>query len=209
MNIYRTIRKKLWQMSLLNLKTGSNITRYTMYKKLADICKELVLVEGKVLTVGDSTSMLSRVGISANDVTIANYPQENILSLSFEDNTFDIVVSDQVLEHIEGDPFTAISEIKRVLKPGGIAIHTTCFINPIHAAPSDFWRFTPNALSLLHKDWHEVIAADGWGNQQVWDVVKDGIRGFNIPDAKWHPLNKIAVKNDPLWPIVTWVVARK
>jgi 2-polyprenyl-3-methyl-5-hydroxy-6-metoxy-1,4-benzoquinol methylase len=45
------------------------------------------------------------------------------------------VVSDQVLEHVVGDPQTAIDETLRVLRPGGIVIHTTCFMNPIHGAP--------------------------------------------------------------------------
>ena len=30
-----------------------------------------------------------------------------------------------------------------------------------------------------------------------------------VPHAKWHPFHKLAMKNDPNWPIVTWVVARK
>jgi hypothetical protein len=34
-----------------------------------------------------------------------------------------------------------------VLKPGGLAIHTTCFINPIHEAPT---RYT----AVLHATWH-------------------------------------------------------
>lgn len=38
--------------------------------------------------------------------------------LPFDDNTFDLVISDFVFEHI-ADPAQASSELKRVLKPGG------------------------------------------------------------------------------------------
>lgn len=38
--------------------------------------------------------------------------------LPFADNTFDVVVTSEVLEHIQDD-VTAISELHRVLKPGG------------------------------------------------------------------------------------------
>jgi hypothetical protein len=97
----------------------------------------------------------------------------------------------------------------RVLRPGGVAIHTTCFINPIHGYPSDFWRFTPDALALLHRNWSVVHKVGGWGNRRVWSVVADGLRFAGVPHARWHPMHTFAMQNDPLWPIVTWVVARK
>ena len=139
----------------------------------------------------------------------ASYPAHNILSLDFEDTSYDFVLSDQVLEHVEGNPQQAIDECHRILKPGGIAVHTTCFINPVHKVPNDFWRFTPEALCLLHRTWAEVIEYGGWGNFEVWSVVRDGMRLEGVPHAKWHPLHWVATKNDSLWPIVTWIVAKK
>jgi SAM-dependent methyltransferase len=41
----------------------------------------------------------------------------------FPDAVFDAVVSDQVLEHVE-DLDVVLSEISRVLKPGGVTVHT-------------------------------------------------------------------------------------
>ena len=42
----------------------------------------------------------------------------DVTRLPFEDNTFDCIVTSEVLEHIQND-VTAISEFHRVLKPGG------------------------------------------------------------------------------------------
>jgi ubiquinone/menaquinone biosynthesis C-methylase UbiE len=42
--------------------------------------------------------------------------------LPFEDNYFDLVVSDQVFEHVS-DYSSALQEINRVLKPGGFSMH--------------------------------------------------------------------------------------
>lgn len=43
---------------------------------------------------------------------------ENLESLTFADNTFDVVITSDVLEHV-ADLGAALQEIRRVLKPGG------------------------------------------------------------------------------------------
>jgi SAM-dependent methyltransferase len=56
----------------------------------------------------------------------------SLLALNFADESFDFVMCDQVLEHVEGDPQLAFDETWRVLRPGGIAIHTTVFNYSYH-----------------------------------------------------------------------------
>jgi len=209
MSIYRKLRRLAWRASMKGLVRGPHITRYYMFERLQEIGRTLPNRNGRVLSINHSANLIGLVGLKTSDIVAADYPQQNILALGFADDSFDYVVSDQVLEHVEGDPFQAISECHRVLRHGGIALHTTCFINPVHGAPKDFWRFTPGALSLLHQDWSEVIEVGGWGNPWVWSVVRDGLRFDGVPHAKWHPLHRIAIHNDPLWPIVAWIVARK
>jgi len=48
---------------------------------------------------------------------------ENLEQLSFDDNTFDLIISSDIFEHIR-KPYAAFGEIKRVLKPGGRHIFT-------------------------------------------------------------------------------------
>lgn len=194
---------------MLGLPRGPHITRYYMYNRLRSVCSGLIKKNKCVLSISHSEKIADVVGLGGNDISSANFPENNILSLSYHEASFDYVLSDQVLEHVEGNPQQAIDECFRVLSPGGIAIHTSCFINPIHDVPKDFWRFTPNALSMLHRNWSEIIEVGGWGNFHVWSVVRDGLRFTGVPHSKWHPLHYLAVKNDPLWPIVTWIVAKK
>ncbi len=63
---------------------------------------------------------------------------------------FDVVISGQVLEHIE-DTHKWILEIRKVLKDGGI----TCIIVPWsfreHKVPVDCWRVFPDGMSFLLK----------------------------------------------------------
>lgn len=162
-----------------------------------------------MLSISHSERLCQILGFSDEDITAGNYPEVNVLSLPYQDNEFDFVVSDQVLEHVEGSPQQAVRETYRVLKPGGLAVLTTCFINPIHAAPSDFWRFTPAALKLLHKEFSEVIEVGSWGNEYVWYLVRLGLRYDGVPHARWHPVHLVASWNDDEWAISVWIVARK
>jgi len=193
------------------LPHGAHVTRFAMYQALENICADETWGAGKkILAVSHSGHLAPILGIQNAEITEANYPEHNFVDLgAFADNTFDFILSDQVLEHIEGDPQRAFDESRRVLKPGGMCVHTTCFINPIHGAPSDFWRFTPQALRYLARDYSSIVTAGGWGNRAVWIVDALGLHFTPVPIATWHPLNKIATRNNELWPVVTWIVARK
>lgn len=205
----RSLGRGTLRLSMKKLDRGSHITRFSMYGTL----KNKLLqedIEGKlVLSVSHSVELCNMLGLGGARVTEANYPQQSLLNLPYQDDQFDFVISDQVLEHIEGSPQDAITESWRVLKPGGIAVHTTCFINPVHKDPNDFWRFTPDGLNLLCLSFSEILEVGGWGNPYAWCVIWLGLRYDGIPLASWHPMHRIATKNDESWPIVTWIVARK
>lgn len=71
--------------------------------------------------------------------------------LAFEDETFDVVVSGQMLEHAE-KPWLVVKEMSRVLKPGGIV----CWIAPwrfmVHKdplCPYDRWRILDDGMKVL------------------------------------------------------------
>ncbi len=191
------------------LPRGPHITRYFMYEHLKNVGETLSCQEGDVLSISHSKVLCEVLNIKPKSFIEANYPEHNFLSLQFPNESFDFVLSDQVLEHVEGEPQQAFNESWRVLRPGGFVLHTTCFINPIHGAPSDYWRFTPEALRLLGMNFSRIIDCGGWGNFEAWLLIRDGLRFDGIPHAKWHPLHRIATNNDAEWPIVTWILAQK
>ena len=51
---------------------------------------------------------------------------EDITNLTFQDDSFDLVITQDILEHVY-DPYLALSEIQRILKPGGYHIFTVPF----------------------------------------------------------------------------------
>lgn len=54
----------------------------------------------------------------------------DIHQIPFAENTFDVVLCNHVLEHVQND-IVAMSEIRRVLKPGGWAIMQVPFFSPV------------------------------------------------------------------------------
>lgn len=82
-------------------------------------------------------------------------------NLPFKDESFEVVVCSEMLEHAD-DPPKVISEIERVLKPGGLVVLTTRFAYPVHDAPNDYWRFTPYGLRKLFSAFEVIeVATDG------------------------------------------------
>jgi SAM-dependent methyltransferase len=65
----------------------------------------------------------------------------NLIGRSF----FDFVVCTEVLEHTL-NPFRAVEEMFRVLKPGGLLFLTVPFNFRIHGPLPDCWRFTEHGL---------------------------------------------------------------
>lgn len=67
--------------------------------------------------------------------------------LPLPDASVDAVLSSQVLEHV-ADPAAYLAEAHRVLRPGGTLILSTHGMWIHHPDPTDFWRWTPDGLTL-------------------------------------------------------------
>ncbi|MCU0383125.1 MAG: class I SAM-dependent methyltransferase, partial [Cyclobacteriaceae bacterium] len=121
------------------------------------------------------------------------YPQANFISMNLpplhglSDNSFDVVISFQVIEHIENDLFY-LQEIYRVLKPGGLALITT-----------------PNRkMSLTRNPWHirEYLAEELYALAKKVFKQADvkGITG-NEKVMAYHAANKKSVARITRWDI--------
>ena len=203
------IPKYLFRLLCLGFEKGEHITRYYMFNHISEHYSKKRDEHSKVLSISGSEKLCRVLGYDASSILDASYPESNILQLQFEDESFDAVISDQVLEHVEGDPQHAINETLRVLKPGGLLMHATCFINPIHGAPSDYWRFTPDGLALLAREKANIIESSGWGNIFIWWFFALGIRYEKIPNNRLHPFHWLAVFNQKRLPVTTWIIAEK
>lgn len=110
----------------------------------------------------------------------AKYPDIQFLNMNvppfegLKDESFDTVVSFQVIEHIEEDK-ELLEEMHRVLRPGGIAIIST---------PNIIWSLTRNPwhireytakelIELTESVFSQVEAFGITGNEKVWKYYEE------------------------------------
>jgi len=111
-----------------------------------------------ILDLGSGNRKLSEKVISLD---IIAYPKVDVVgdahSLPFKSETFDKVVIQQVLEHVQSYE-RVLEEVYRVLKPSGKVYIEVPLIYPIHDE-FDFWRFTPKGLDILCRYYFKPLSS--------------------------------------------------
>lgn len=206
------IKKRLYQL-LRRFAGGRNpgypVSRFIMYSTLKEVCVPYIPGIRKCLVISGSGRLAGVLGVAPEAMHQAPYPEIDLRSLPFGDGGFDAIISDQVLEHVAAPPSEVIREASRVVREGGLIVHTTCFVNPRHNAPSDYWRFSPEALELLtERAGDRVIHSGAWGNRYVLAGDAFALRFLPVNASRtWALTQRLARLNQPKWPISTWVVA--
>lgn len=95
--------------------------------------------------------------------------------LPFENATFDLIVSGQMLEHCS-NPFKSVAEMKRVLKNKGYLVLIAPSAGPRHDS-QDGWRFMDDAFKF--------IVEDIGGIEIIADWIDKGPFKDNDRSKKW------------------------
>ncbi|MEI7526235.1 MAG: class I SAM-dependent methyltransferase [Mariniphaga sp.] len=87
-------------------------------------------------------------------ILVDNFQNQDLENQTFEDESFDIVVTQDVMEHIY-NPAKAFAEIARTLKKGGAHIFTVPIIN--RHMPTEVWAIkgeNNSTIFLKTPEWH-------------------------------------------------------
>jgi SAM-dependent methyltransferase len=146
-----------------------------------------------------------RSGLGWKSYTALAYPEFDLLSPG-EPGTFDVVICEQVLEHVE-DPFLAARTLAAMCRPGGHVVVSVPFMLRIHDHPGDFWRFTePGLIRVLTNAGLDVVGSGSWGNR--WCVMANFDRWVG-PERARRLLGSRAFRNEPTLPMVVWAFGRR
>ena len=135
--------------------------------------------------------------------TSLDYPDFDVCSPPPGHGTYDVVICEQVIEHVE-DPLAAARGLRALCAPGGHVIVSAPFLIRVHELPAygmkDYWRFTPRGLrTLLEAGGLEVDVVGSWGNRSV----VAGNLGRWPAYRRWH-----SRRNEADLPVQVWAFAR-
>jgi len=134
--------------------------------------------------------------------TSVDYPEFDICTDSLA-REFDIVIADQVLEHVQ-KPVDAVRHMFAMVRPGGYIVVATPFLFRVHARPHDYYRWTEAGLMQLLRDGgfqEKHVQTFSWGNKSC---ARAHIGG-PVRDYGWYR----PMKNDPEYPLMVWAFAQK
>lgn len=91
-----------------------------------------------------------------------------------KDGKFGVGFCMDVLEHTS-QPFVVAENICLSLKPGALLFVTVPFTWELHYYPKDYWRFTPQGLEELFKDYMDVLHIS---------LVRDLLKGEEVERSR-------------------------
>ncbi len=120
------------QQGMLCQKCGSNLRSMTLAGALnehfahtgtlVELCSSSKVAKVRLLEINEAGNLTPYLRMFKNH-TLVCYPELDMQKMAFPDNTFDIVIHSDTLEHIP-DPIRGLEECRRVIRPSGVLMMT-------------------------------------------------------------------------------------
>lgn len=135
-------------------------------------------------------SLLEHVSYHVMDPVDTYHPDivGDIMRMPIPDASYDGMVCLAVLEHVPR-PWDAMTEMFRVLVPGGKLLLYVPFLYPYHAMPGyygDYFRFSEEAIRSLCEPYAQVKICSVRGpGETVANLLPGRLRAFFSPIGRW------------------------
>ena len=132
------------------------------------------------------------------------FPEYDVCAGPLAPEICDLVLAEQVLEHVER-PDKAVDSVFRMLRPGGLFIVNTPFLVKIHHFPVDLYRWTEGGIRvMLETAGFTLNEVRSWGNLKC-------LKADLHPRPTWVQYNRLlhSLDDEPTLPIVIWAIAQK
>lgn len=185
--------------SVRNSDTARVATKVTLESEIPLVKANNRLKRFKILEAAASgpihNALKNLAGYTAfeffDDIPCGDYKDgvlcNDLQNLTFENNSFDLIITQDVLEHVE-DPLKAFKEIKRVLKDDGLHVFTV----PLHEGRLTLSR---NGLpAVYHGDpirKEGAIVCTDWGDDITSMVETIGMKTKRFNLHRFHEISDI------------------
>lgn len=189
----------------MNQLAKDDYWRATMYTRLKESL-EKESVSGEGVEFGGSNGIIQSMfpGVTWE---VRNYPQYDVTKDASYERSWDVIVTDQVLEHTD-KPWEAIRLIGEHTKQ--MAVITVPFLIRLHNSPNDFWRMTPKAIDMLAKPYFSGINIGSWGTVKAnhWHAIYNRTSRLmeSVGEAE---LDAELSSNESQHPFVIWAILKK
>jgi len=176
----RTSRWTALRSELRRLTTANPVSREN-FDLLVELLTANAPASRRVLVVGGGIvgfgmeRLVDEQSIKLVETDIYLGPRTRVVcdahDLPFAAGTFDAVVIQAVLEHVI-DPTRVVSELHRVLAPGGLIYSEVPFMQQVHEGAYDFTRWTLGGHRRLMHEFDELNAGavGGPGEALAWSI---------------------------------------
>lgn len=172
--------------------------RVVMYRRCFELVRELGPANLDVLEVSAGPHWKREFRFRSYLGT--SYPEFDICADTL-DRKFDLIIADQVFEHLKW-PYRAARNVRSMLRSNGHFLVSTPFLLRVHASPIDCSRWTEDGLSHLLQEAGfpaSGIRTESWGNRAC-------------AKANFHRWRKRgffgSLSNEPDFPVMVWALAR-
>lgn len=195
-NIYFTIRPMFLETQLLD--------RVVPRREIDKLLKTLPIEKMRALEI--SGKYFGQLNFKTYETV--NYPEFDICT-GVLPRKFDIIIADQVFEHVVW-PYRAGRNVYEMLESNGYFLMITPFLQKIHNFPVDCSRWSETGMQYFLAECGfplDQIIIDSWGNKQVAraNISRRRMWGFPL----YNPLIHRNLKNDRIFPVQVWGLARK
>jgi len=198
--ILRTLPGSSWLRKIYQIgMTSEQWARVVMNRETRKLVTSLHPEQLRMLEIsGDTWGKQERF----KEYKAVHFPEFDICASAL-DETFDLIIVEQVFEHLLW-PYRAGRNIHKMLCPGGHVLVTTPFLIRIHDYPIDCSRWTEIGIRhLLAECGFDLgkIKTASWGNRAC-------VRANFFRWAGYRPMFH-SLRNEPDFPLVVWALAQK
>ena len=144
---------------------------------------------GEVVGLDSAPGVLEHARAHAAEEGVDNvtFTAGDVYALEFADAEFDVVYANQLLQHLT-DPVRAITEMRRVLKPGGL----------LAVRDADYATMSPHPKFPEFLEWNDLYHRVAYRNNAEPDAGRTlpaWVRQAEFPEIEIHP-NVVAMEGE-------------